>query len=61
MIIVVSDHAGQVEALSTQFRQKGYLYSVVPDALQAGAAAAKETAGLLLVDTPSSAVAGFEL
>ena len=61
MIIVVSDHPGQVEALCTQFRQKGYLYSVVPDALQAGAAAAKETAGLLLVDTTSTSFDGFEL
>jgi len=61
VIIVVSDHPGQVEALCTQFRQKGYLYSVVPDALQAGAAAAKETAGLLFVDTTSTSFDGFEL
>jgi DNA-binding response OmpR family regulator len=61
MIIVVSDHPGQVEALCTQFRQKGYLYSVVPDALQAGAAAGKDTAGLLLIDTTSTSFDGFEL
>lgn len=61
LIILVSDHPGQVEALSTQFRQKGFVYSVVSDAGQAVAAAGKETAGLLLIDTTSTSFDGFEL
>jgi DNA-binding response OmpR family regulator len=61
MIILVSDDPVQVEALCTQLRQKGYLFSAVPDDTRALAAVKADRANLLLIDTTSSSFDGFSL
>jgi DNA-binding response OmpR family regulator len=61
MIILVSDNPGQIEALCTQFKQKGYLYSVVPDETKAVAAASADHTSLLLIDTTGTSFDGFGL
>lgn len=61
MIILVSDDPVQVEALCTQLKQKGYLYSAVPDETRALAAVKADRASLLLIDTTCSSFDGFSL
>ena len=61
MIILVSDDPVQVEALCTQLKQKGYLYSAVPDDTRALAEVKADRASLLLIDTTCSSFDGFSL
>ncbi len=61
MIIFVSDDPDQVNVLSTQLRQKGYLYSTAADGAKALEAARSERVNLLIIDTGCASFDGFEL
>ena len=61
MIIFVSDDPDQVNVLSTQLRQKGYLYSTAADGAKALEAARSERVNLFIIDTGCASFDGFEL
>jgi CheY-like chemotaxis protein len=61
MIILASDDPVQVEALGTQLRQKGYLYSIAENAAGALDAARSDRVNLFLIDTGCASFDGFEL
>jgi DNA-binding response OmpR family regulator len=61
MIILVSDDPVQSEALCTQLRQKGYLYSVVPDDRKALESVRNDRASLVIIDTGCTSFDGFNL
>ena len=61
MIILVSDDPDQVNVLSTQLRQKGYLYSTAADGVKALEAARSDRVHLFIIDTGCVSFDGFEL
>jgi DNA-binding response OmpR family regulator len=61
MIILVSDDPVQSEALCTQLRQRGYLYSVVPDDRKALESVKNDRASLVIIDTGCTSFDGFSL
>ena len=61
MIILASDDPVQVEALGTQLKQKGYLYSIAANAAEALDAARSDRVSLFLIDTGCASFDGFEL
>jgi CheY-like chemotaxis protein len=61
MIILVSDDPAQVETISTQLKQKGYLYSIAANGAKALEAAGTNRVSLFLIDTGCTSFDGFEL
>jgi len=61
MIILASDDPATAEALGTQLRQKGYLYSIAANAAEALDAARSDRVSLILIDTGCASFDGFEL